>query len=773
DSQVASPAPASPPPEKDDGKLLDKSAVPAPQTALHEQLKAMQCPDADLTVLQQQQQLKKNAREEKAAKVLARAGTRSASIGVVGKGGGRGKKRGVPNEGQTEEPGPAENRETGLPDEGQTEEPGATENQETGVPDEGKPEEPGATENPQTGVPDEGKTQEPSHTDKPKGKGPKRSQATAEEGGEAKKQKTTKETRTVADVHKSLYKMNNIGLSYTIHDPNYMGSAIQVLPNHNGYYVLHMKQQQWFVDVAKAHYIQANLSKQGCAVNWQKHGMDYGWRLSMLLAGWIDRHGRQPEGSLAVYAVLYGICKRLQAAHYVATIADEKHWSTYDIQTSPLEENILSTTGFLNLLKKTLRVQPGGVMIANRICTRFCMLLYLATDFARGAASVVRFALIAADVLATMGKRGDTAAAAAPVSAKVQAMVQKALQQHGKNKDKPDSGASNPRPLATPARPPINTPMIETPPAAPEKTAMPGLTQDLAGTQPDEETRGPQLFCGMACFMKSVETPKEPAAATAPQTEPDPESAPAAKATQAEVETQVLDPEPAVSLPPPEQKVEQNPTASPTASKASASVSAGCTSATAEASGGASVHVTATCSTVSAKASVEGQEAPVKSVESRGAKDDLEMHLERLLDEQDEIENAQQRAGEAEQRAKALQALLSALLQQPAELTGERSAYIQAMLRRPATCDIEDVTQKLCFGVGIQPDSDRTVVHMQVDKEPAAETPKESVPAGVPAETSTKESVPAGAPVETSTKEESVAAGGVETSRKESVPAAM
>ena len=105
------------------------------------------------------------------------------------------------------------------------------------------------------------------------------------------------QTRTVADVHKSLYKMNNIGLrlptaaelkqkqrwqhllrhvvlhqnpchpptldvlrSYTIHDPNYMGSAIQVLPNHNGYYVLHMKQQQWFVDVAKAHYIQAPTS---------------------------------------------------------------------------------------------------------------------------------------------------------------------------------------------------------------------------------------------------------------------------------------------------------------------------------------------------------------------------------------------------------------------------------------------------------------------------------------------------------------------------------
>ena len=89
--QALNPAPQTPNPKtvlfvhvQDDGKLLDKSAVPAPQTALHEQLKAMQCPDADLTVLQQQQQLKKNAREEKAAKVLARAGTRSASIGVVG-----------------------------------------------------------------------------------------------------------------------------------------------------------------------------------------------------------------------------------------------------------------------------------------------------------------------------------------------------------------------------------------------------------------------------------------------------------------------------------------------------------------------------------------------------------------------------------------------------------------------------------------------------------------------------------------------------------------
>ncbi|CAE7195751.1 unnamed protein product [Symbiodinium sp. CCMP2456] len=401
DSQVPSPAPASPPPEKDGEKLLDKSAVPAPQTALHEQLKAMQCPDTDLTVLQQQQQLKKIAREEKAAKVLAR------------KGGGRGKKKngtsdaaGVPKGQQADtEPGRTENQETGVPNEDPTEDPGHTENPQTGVPDEDQTQDPGHAEKQETDVPEEVQTENPGHAEKPKSTGSKRPQATAEEGGEPKKQKTTKEaqfvidtpvhntraactrattvnlstwlqTRTVADVHKNLYKMNNIGLrmptatelkqkSYTVRDPKHMGSPVQVLPNHNGYYVIHMRQHQWFVDVAKAHMIQANTSKQGCAVNWQKHGWDYGWRLSMVLAGWIDR---------------------LQAAHYVATITDETHWrddastavirmrSTYDIQASPLEENILSTTGFLNLLKKTLRIQPGGLLWAGHPC---CNMIFM------------------------------------------------------------------------------------------------------------------------------------------------------------------------------------------------------------------------------------------------------------------------------------------------------------------------------------------------------------------------------------------------------------
>ncbi|CAE7195756.1 unnamed protein product, partial [Symbiodinium sp. CCMP2456] len=376
------------------------------------------------------------------------------------------------------------------------------------------------------------------------------------------------------------------------------------------------------------------------------------------------------------------------------------------------------------------------------------------------------------------------------------AMVEKAMQQHGKNKDKPDGGASKPRLLATPARPPINTPMIETPPAAPAKNATPGpspmstgstplkspdakrhrstsslsltatevprlpsfseasskprhsdssttislaeymgelnlnkgLSQDLSGAEPAE---GSQHFCGAACFVKSLEMAKQPAAETAAHSEPDPESAPAARASQAEVETQ-LDPIP-------------EPAATPAASTASASVAAGCCSASAVASGG-SLHVAASCPTGSATASVESPSAPEKSVEGQSApdaemsvegqstkvRDDLEVHLERLLEEQDEVEQAQHRAGEAEQRAKALQCLLSALLQQPAELSGARSRFIQDMLRRPATCDIEDMARQL-GGVETQPGSDGTVVHTADVKtefmEPAdlpPETPKES-----------------------------------------------
>ena len=85
--------------------------------------------------------------------------------------------------------------------------------------------------------------------------------------------------------------------------------------------------------------------------------------------------------------------------------------------------------------------------------------------------------------VATMGKRGENPATAAPVSAKVQAMVDKALQQYGK-KDTPDGGATNPRPLATPARPPIKTPMTETPPADPAMNAAPGPSPMSTGSTP-------------------------------------------------------------------------------------------------------------------------------------------------------------------------------------------------------------------------------------------------------------------------------------------------
>ena len=58
--------------ENSKGLLLDKGAVAAPQQVLHQQLQAMECLEPSLEVLQQQQQMKQEAREKKAAKQLAK-----------------------------------------------------------------------------------------------------------------------------------------------------------------------------------------------------------------------------------------------------------------------------------------------------------------------------------------------------------------------------------------------------------------------------------------------------------------------------------------------------------------------------------------------------------------------------------------------------------------------------------------------------------------------------------------------------------------------------
>ena len=59
--------------DQEERKLLDTDAVAAPQKALQAQLESMKCSEEALEVLQAQQRMKKNAREEKAAKALARS----------------------------------------------------------------------------------------------------------------------------------------------------------------------------------------------------------------------------------------------------------------------------------------------------------------------------------------------------------------------------------------------------------------------------------------------------------------------------------------------------------------------------------------------------------------------------------------------------------------------------------------------------------------------------------------------------------------------------
>ena len=61
-------------------KLLERDAVPAPQEVLHAQLQQMNCDDG-LDVLQQQTRQKRQAREQKAAKMLAKGTMSAASHG--------------------------------------------------------------------------------------------------------------------------------------------------------------------------------------------------------------------------------------------------------------------------------------------------------------------------------------------------------------------------------------------------------------------------------------------------------------------------------------------------------------------------------------------------------------------------------------------------------------------------------------------------------------------------------------------------------------------
>ena len=112
----------------------------------------------------------------------------------------------MPNGEQADtKPSHTENPEIGVPNEDQTEETGHTENPQTDQdqteelshpekPNKDQTEEPGHPEKP-----NKDQTEEPGHPEKSKSTGPKRAQATTEDGGEAKKQKTTKEAHFLMD----------------------------------------------------------------------------------------------------------------------------------------------------------------------------------------------------------------------------------------------------------------------------------------------------------------------------------------------------------------------------------------------------------------------------------------------------------------------------------------------------------------------------------------------------------------------------------------------
>ena len=95
----------------------------------------------------------------------------------------------------------------------------------------------------------------------------------------------------------------------TLRDPDLVGGTIAINAQTNGYYVSWVSLDPWVRHLISMHNLQAGVQVEhlellllhvlssvipgqvnaqgGCSVAWRKHGFGYGWRLCLLVAGWI------------------------------------------------------------------------------------------------------------------------------------------------------------------------------------------------------------------------------------------------------------------------------------------------------------------------------------------------------------------------------------------------------------------------------------------------------------------------------------------------------
>ena len=93
----------------------------------------------------------------------------------------------------------------------------------------------------------------------------------------------------------------------TLRDPDLVGGTIAINAQTNGYYVSWVSLDPWVRHLMAMHKLQASVQVEhfccymflavilgqvnaqgGCSVAWRKHGFGYGWRLCLLVAGWIS-----------------------------------------------------------------------------------------------------------------------------------------------------------------------------------------------------------------------------------------------------------------------------------------------------------------------------------------------------------------------------------------------------------------------------------------------------------------------------------------------------
>ncbi|CAE7418622.1 unnamed protein product [Symbiodinium microadriaticum] len=159
---------------------------------------------------------------------------------------------------------------------------------------------------------------------------------------------------TIESIMAELEPVFKLGLvSYIMAPPETAsdGSKIQVIAHKNHFYVLKTSVSPLAVRVCEHFDLQVN-EKKGTNVNWNRQGFEFGFKIAKIIAG-----GFQKFTNISGIGSKLAIMLRPLPTHSL---------STYDKVNDPICQDLTTLAGFLGLIKRALRLEPGGLLwLAN------------------------------------------------------------------------------------------------------------------------------------------------------------------------------------------------------------------------------------------------------------------------------------------------------------------------------------------------------------------------------------------------------------------------